>query len=148
MSTGIDILAIIISIIASAISGKALWNSKKVQQFNSVDKVLSDVTQIDTDVADLYKLYHNTKDKELLKTYFEQILSKLFNRLDWISFLINKKQIKDKSLLEYIYPIIIIHYEETFLPCATKGMKKPSEFKNLKSLYEKIKNDKKILKLI
>ena len=74
------------------------------------------------------------------------MLAKLFNKLDWISYLINREQINDESLLKYVYPLVKGHYEKTYIPSASDAMKKDTEYENFKKLYEKIKNDENVLR--
>ena len=79
-------------------------------------------------------------DNELSEVAFTQLLTKLFNKLDWISFLINHDQIKNQDIQEYLKTMIKTHFEQTFEELATDNMKEPSEFKELKKLYQKIKS--------
>jgi|ERR687892_807012 hypothetical protein len=136
-----EIITIVIAISALVVSIKALWDTRTGKQFDTIDKVLGEINQMGTEVYNLHKIYSEKKDKKLLRVGFTQLLSKLFNRLDWISLLINKHQIKDESLLQYLYPMIKDHYEGTFIPCATDHMRKESEFKQFKILYEKLRTN-------
>jgi hypothetical protein len=53
--------------------------------------------------------------------------SRLFNTLEWYSFLVNKKKITDKSIKEYFKDVIINHYEEHFLEKASEQEKNDAD---------------------
>jgi hypothetical protein len=65
--------------------------------------------------------------------------SRLFNTLEWYSFLVNQQQIKDKSILMYFKDIIIDYYEDNFLNEATpQQVDDPEEYPEFKGLYKKL----------
>lgn len=143
ISTGGGI-AVIVSGLAAAValwySSRTLREVKNSQQFNIINSVLNDINQIDSEVPNLFQLHKDKNDNELSEVAFTQLLTKLFNKLDWISFLINHDQIKNQDIQEYLKTMIKTHFEQTFEELATDNMKEPSEFKELKKLYEKIKS--------
>jgi len=142
------IVSVIVAVVAIVISIRAYYNAKKGQQFGIVDKFLSEIGQLDMEVANLHRMYKETKDIQLLGICLDQTLSKLFNKLDWISFLINKEEINNESLKKYVYPLIKGHYEKTYLQSASKAMRNDTEYENFKTLYEKIKDENSILRQI
>jgi hypothetical protein len=137
-------IAVIISGIVAAValwySSRTLREVKNSQQFNIINSVLNDINQIDSEVPNLFQLHKDKNDNELSEVAFTQLLTKLFNKLDWISFLINHDQIKNRDIQEYLNTMIKTHFEQTFEELATDNMKEPSEFKELKKLYQKIKS--------
>ena len=65
--------------------------------------------------------------------------SRLFNTLEWYSFLVNQQQINDKNILKYFKDIIIDYYEDNFLNDATpQQVDDPEEYPEFKGLYKKL----------
>src|SRR5919198_651145 len=64
-----------------------------------------------------------------------QWYSRIFNSVNWLSFMLNQKVISDKKMIEHIKPIIARYYEDTFLKNASADEKGDSnsyqEFKKL-----------------
>jgi hypothetical protein len=64
---------------------------------------------------------------------------RMFNSLEWLSFMINERIITDKKLIEYIKPMIISYYENTFLKSGSGKEKDSSQYQQLKKLYQTVK---------
>jgi hypothetical protein len=64
---------------------------------------------------------------------------RMFNSLEWLSFMINERIITDKKLIEYIKPMIISYYEDTFLKSGSASERDPSRYQQLKKLYQTVK---------
>jgi hypothetical protein len=139
-SEGAVIVSSIIAAIALGISCITLRQVKNNQQFNILNSIINEVHQMDTEIPNLFILKKQNGEK-IGRIAFEQHLSKLFSKLDWISFLVNNKQVKNKSIKKYLYPKIKTYYEYTFAQLATEDMKKDTEYKDFKKLYEKIKDE-------
>jgi len=131
------------SIAASVSAGYAATNVKafkKSQQYNMVNTILADLNTLEAEIPKIYQLDIEKKNKGLTNIALDQLVSRIFNKLDWLSFLINDKQVKDKSLKRYAIPLIKEYYETTFKNYATARMKEPTQFKELKKLYEEVKD--------
>ena len=63
----------------------------------------------------------------------------MFNSLEWLSFMINERMITDKKLIEYVKPIIISYYEDTFLISGSASERNPSRYQQFKKLYQTVK---------
>jgi hypothetical protein len=61
------------------------------------------------------------------------------NSLEWLSFMINERIITDKKLIEYIKPMIISYYEDTFLKSGLASEREPSRYQQFKKLYQTVK---------
>jgi hypothetical protein len=48
-----------------------------------------------------------------------QWYSRIFNSVNWLSFMINEKVINDKKMIEHMKPVIISYYENMFLKNAS-----------------------------
>lgn len=93
-------------------------------------------------------LYDLDKELPTIKDDDEDALSlwdsRLFNTLEWYSFLVNKKKITDKNLKEYFKDVIINHYEEHFLEKASEQEKNdPDQYPEFKTLYKELKAEQK-----
>ena len=69
LSTVIDIGTIIFAAIAVGISIAAYKNAKKGQQFNIVDKFLTELGQLDIEVANLHRMY-DEKELQIIRNLF------------------------------------------------------------------------------
>jgi hypothetical protein len=65
--------------------------------------------------------------------------SRTFNTLDWLSFLINEKVINERKMIEYMKPIIVRYYEDTFLKNASVDERDSKSYQQFKTLYQTIK---------
>ncbi len=64
---------------------------------------------------------------------------RMFNSLEWLSFMINERIITDKKLIEYIKPMIISYYEDTFLKSGSASERDSSHYQQFKKLYQTVK---------
>lgn len=53
--------------------------------------------------------------------------------------MINERIITDKKLIEYIKPMIIGYYEDTFLKSGSVNERDSSHYQQLKKLYQTVK---------
>jgi hypothetical protein len=65
--------------------------------------------------------------------------SRMFNSLEWLSFMINEKIITDKKLIEYFKPMIISYYEDTFLKSASAIERESYNYQQFKKPYQAVK---------
>jgi hypothetical protein len=65
--------------------------------------------------------------------------SRMFNSLEWLSFMINERIITDKKLIEYIKPMIISYYEDTLLKSGSASERDSSRYQHFKKLYQTVK---------
>ena len=64
---------------------------------------------------------------------------RMFNSLEWLSFMINERIITDKKLIEYIRPMIISYYEDIFLKSVSASERDSSRYQKFKKLYQSVK---------
>jgi hypothetical protein len=70
-----------------------------------------------------------------------QWYSRIFNSVNWLSFMVNEKVISDRKMIEHIKPVIARYYEDTFLKNASvdeRDSKSYQEFK--KNFIEQSRN--------
>jgi hypothetical protein len=129
-----------IQIIAAGIYATALFytivtfrRSKKLDQITLSDGIFHELRELDRELA---KIPQESQDDEARGHVYYRI----FNTLNYFSFLVNRKVIDDRWLLEHRKPTIIRYYEETFLTHAS-GVDKsdPKSYQEFKRFYLNLK---------
>src|SRR5687767_3626135 len=99
-----------IQIIVAAIYAIALFytivtfqRSKRIDQITSLGDVMKELRDVDRELA---KIPSGSQYDEIRSSW----LSRMFNSLEWLSFMINEKIMTDKKLVKYIKPMIISYY--------------------------------------
>ena len=64
-----------------------------------------------------------------------QWYSRIFNTLNWLSFMINEKMITDKKIIEHMKPVIASYYEETFMKNVSAGERDSKCYQEFTKLY-------------
>lgn len=114
--------------------------SKKLDQITSLGDVMNELRDVDRELA---KIPSGSQFDDVRNSWY----LRMFNSLDWLSFTINERIITDKKLIEYIKPMIISYYEETFLKSGSVNERDSSHYQQLKKLSncEEASLDKKIV---
>src|SRR5215210_6103163 len=124
-----------IQIIAAGIYAIALFytivtfrRTKKLDQITLSDRIFSELRELDRELAKIpsESQYDNARN---------QVYSRIFNTLDYLSFLVNRKIIDDKRLLDYMKPFIIRYYEETFLKNGSSVERDSNSYQQFKKFY-------------
>jgi hypothetical protein len=129
-----------IQIIAAGIYATALFytivtfrRSKKLDQLSLSDQIFSELRELDRELAKIPPESHY--DNARNKVYY-----RIFGTLDYLSFLVNRKVINDRWLLEYMKPFIIRYYEETFQTHASSADKSDlRSYQEFKRFYLQLK---------
>jgi hypothetical protein len=128
-----------IQIIAAGIYATALFytivtyrRSKKLDQITLSDRIFSELRELDRELAKIppESQYYNARS---------QVYTRIFNTLNYFSFLVNRKVIDDRWLLEYMKPVLIRYYEQTFLENASSVERDTNSYQQFKKLYFKLK---------
>jgi hypothetical protein len=106
--------------------------SKKLDQIVSLGDVMNELRDVDRELA---KIPLGSQFDDVRNSWY----IRMFNSLDWLSFTINERIITDKKLIEYIKPMIISYYEETFLKSGLVNKQDLSHYQQLKKLYQTVK---------
>lgn len=106
--------------------------SKKLDQITSLGDVMNELRDVDRGLA---KIPSGSQFDDVRNSWY----LRMFNSLDWLSFTINERIITDKKLIEYIKPMIISYYEETFLKSGSINERDSSHYQQLKKLYQTVK---------
>ncbi|MDR4489287.1 MAG: hypothetical protein AB7V56_03735 [Candidatus Nitrosocosmicus sp.] len=131
-----DYLQIIVAVIYAMALFYAIATfrrSKKLDQITSLGDVMKEIREIEQEMA---KIPPGPQYDEVRKSWY----SRMFNSLEWLSFLINKKIMTDKKLIEYIKPMIITYYDNTFLKYASTNRSDSDNYPQFKKLYQSVKN--------
>ena len=130
-----------IQIIAAAMYATALFytivtvrHTKRLDQITLSDHIFSELRELDRELAKIPpgSQYDNARS---------QVYSRIFNTLNYFSFLVNQKMIEDKWLLEYMKPVLIRYYEETFLKNASSVERDSNSYQQFKEFYFKLKKE-------
>jgi hypothetical protein len=129
----------LIQIIVAAIYAITLFytivtfqRSKRLDQITSLGDVMNELRDVDRELAKIPSA--SQFDDARNSWYF-----RMFNSLEWLSFMINERMITDKKLIEYIKPMIISYYEDTFLKSGSASERDSSRYQHFKKLYQTVK---------
>lgn len=129
----------LIQIIVAAIYAITLFytivtfqRSKRVDQITSLGDVMNELRDVD---RELEKIPLGSQFDDARNSWY----FRMFNSLEWLSFMINERIITDKKLIEYIKPMIISYYENTFLKSGSGKEKDSSQYQQFKKLYQTAK---------
>jgi hypothetical protein len=129
----------LIQIIVAAIYAITLFytivtfqRSKRVDQITSLGDVMNELRDVD---RELEKIPSGSQFGDVRNSWY----IRMFNSLEWLSFMVNERMITDKKLTEYIKPVIISYYEDTFLKSGSASERESSRYQQFKKLYQTIK---------
>jgi hypothetical protein len=128
-----------ILIIAAGIYAIALFytivtvrRTKRLDQITLSDRIFTELRELDRELAKIPP--ESQYDDARSQSY-----SRIFNTLNYLSFLVNQKMIDDRWLLEYMKPVLIRYYEATFLKNASSVERDSNSYQQFKKLYFKLK---------
>ena len=128
-----------IQIIVAAIYAVTLFytivtfqRSKRLDQIASLGDVMNELRDVEREMA---KIPAGSQFDDVRNSWS----FRMFNSLEWLSFMINERIITDKKLIEYIKPMIISYYENTFLKSGSEKEKDSSQYQQFKKLYQTVK---------
>jgi hypothetical protein len=82
--------------------------TKRLDEITLSNNIFSELRNLDLELAKipLGSQYNDTRS---------QWYSRIFNSVNWLSFMINEKVINDEKMIEHMKPVIIRYYEDMFL---------------------------------
>jgi hypothetical protein len=128
-----------IQIISAGIYAIALFytivtfrRTKRLDQITLSNNIFGELRDLDRELAKIHSgsQYNDTRS---------QWYSRIFNNVNWLSFMVNENVISDKKMIEHIKPIVAKYYEDTFLKNATVDERNSSSYPEFKKLYQTIK---------
>src|SRR6476660_5124432 len=106
--------------------------TKRLDQISLLNKIFSDLRDLDREVA-------NISSESKYDDIRSQWYSRIFNSVNWLSFMVNEKVISDKKMIEHFKPLVARYYEEIFLKNALKYERDSNYYPEFKKLYLQIK---------
>jgi hypothetical protein len=106
--------------------------TKRLDQISLLNKIFGDLRELDREVA-------NVPSESKYDDIRSQWYTRIFNSVNWLSFMVNEKVINDKKMLEHIKPLIINYYEHVFLINASVDERNSNSYPDFKKLYQTIK---------
>jgi hypothetical protein len=132
-----------IQILVAAIYAIALFytivtfqRSKRIDQITSLGDVMKELRDVDRELA---KIPSGSQYDEVTSSW----LSRMFNSLEWLSFMINEKIMTDKKLVNYVKPMIISYYDDTFRKYSSVIKRDSNNYPQFKKLYQDVKDNSK-----
>ena len=128
-----------IQIIVSVIYAIALFytvitfkRTKELDQIRITETIFNDLRELDRELSKIpSRSQHDSSRKELY--------SRIITTLDWLSFLVNKKVISDKRMIEYIKPTLMQYYEDSFVQNVLAEERYSKSYHDFRKLYQRMK---------
>src|ERR671910_3302246 len=95
--------------------------SKRLDQIASLGDVMNELRDVEREMA---KIPTGSQFDDVRNSWS----FRMFNSLEWLSFMINERMITDKKLIEYVQPMIISYYEDTFLKSGSASERDSSRY--------------------
>lgn len=128
-----------IQIISAGIYAIALFytivtfrRTKRLDQITLLNNIFSELRDLDRGLA---KIPSGSQYNDARSRWY----SRIFNSVDWLSFMINEKVISDEKMIEDIKPIIVRYYEDIFLKNASEDESDSKYYQEFKKLYQTIR---------
>ena len=86
--------------------------TKRLDQITQSNNIFSELRNLDLELA---KIPPGSQYDDARSQWY----SRIFNSVDWLSFMINEKIINDKKMIEHMKPVLIRYYEDIFLKNAS-----------------------------
>ena len=106
--------------------------SKRIDQVTLSNPIFSELRELDRELAKIPP--ESQYDDARSQTY-----SRIFNTLNYLSFLVNVKLIDDRRLIEHMKLVIIRYYEEVFMRHASADERNSSSYQEFRKLYLTLK---------
>ena len=131
----LSVIQIIVGIVVAStfyFTIRTFRQTNKAEQIKLADNFQRAVLEYEQETAELKRT--NTFEQE--RKYWEY---RLFNRVEWYSFLVNKKHIRDRDIIKYFRDYITEVYEKILnLPMYESDKNNPKRLHEFKVLYRKL----------
>jgi hypothetical protein len=128
-----------IQIIVSVIYAIALFytvitfkRTKELDQIRITETIFSDLRELDRELPKIPLGSQNDSSRK-------ELYSRIINTLDWLSFLVNKKVISDKRMIEYMKPTLMKYYEDSFVQTILAEERYSNSYHDFRKLYQRMK---------
>ena len=128
-----------LQIISAGIYATALFftvitfqRTKRLDQIALTNNIFSELRSLDLELA---KIPAGSQYNDVRSQWY----SRIFNSVDWLSFMLNEKVISDNRVIAHMKPTIVKYYEDTFLKNASVDERDSGFYQEFKKLYRTIK---------
>jgi hypothetical protein len=128
----IQIIVAIIYAIALFYTVLTLKRTKELDQIRITETIFNDLRQLDRELSKIPSGSQHDPAKN-------ELYSRIINTIDWLSFLVNKKVISNKTMISYIKPSLIQYYEDTFVQNILADERYSNSYQEFRKLYQKMK---------
>jgi hypothetical protein len=128
----IQIIVAIIYAIALFYTVVTFKRTKELDQITITENIFNDLRQLDRDLSKIPS--GSQHDPSRIELY-----SRLINTIDWLSFLVNKKAISDKRMIEYMKPTLMQYYEDSFVQNILADERYSNSYQDFRKLYQTMK---------
>ena len=128
-----------IQIIVSVIYAIALFytvitfkRTKELDQIRITETIFNDLRELDRELLKIPSGSQNDSSRK-------ELYSRIITTLDWLSFLVNKKVISDKRMIEYMKPTLMQYYEDSFVQNILAEERYSNSYHDFRKLYQRMK---------
>jgi hypothetical protein len=128
-----------IQIIVSVIYAIALFytvitfkRTKELDQIRITETIFNDLRELDRELPKIPLGSQNDSSRK-------ELYSRIITTLDWLSFLVNKKVISDKRMIEYMKPTLMQYYEDSFVQNILAEERYSNSYHDFRKLYQRMK---------
>ena len=135
MLTSSDYIQIIVSVIyAIALFYTVITfkRTKELDQIRITETIFNDLRELDRELSKIPS--GSQHDPARIKLY-----SRILNTVDWLSFLVNKKVINDRRMIEYMKPTLVHYYEDSIVQNILAEERYSNSYHDFRKLYQRMK---------
>jgi len=135
MLTSSDYIQIIVSVIyAIALFYTVITfkRTKELDQIKTTEAIFNDLRESDRELSKIPS--GSQHDPSRIELY-----SRILNTVDWLSFLVNKKVINDRRMMEYMKPTLMQYYEDSIVQNILAEERYSNSYHNFRKLYQRMK---------
>ena len=135
MLTSSDYIQIIVSVIyAIALFYTVITfkRTKELDQIKITETIFNDLRESDRELSKIPS--GSQHDPSRIELY-----SRILNTVDWLSFLVNKKVINDRRMMEYMKPTLMQYYEDSIVQNILAEERYSNSYHNFRKLYQRMK---------
>ena len=128
----IQIIVSVIYAIALFYTVIAFKRTKELDQIRITETIFNDLRELDRELPKIPSGSQNDSSRK-------ELYSRIITTLDWLSFLVNKKVISDKRMIEYMKPTLMQYYEDSFVQNILAEERYSNSYHDFRKLYQRMK---------
>jgi hypothetical protein len=135
MLTSSDYIQVIVSVIyAIALFYTVITfkRTKELDQIKITETIFNDLRESDRELSKIPS--GSQHDPARIELYF-----RILNTVDWLSFLVNKKVINDRRMIEYMKPTLVHYYEDSIVQNILAEERYSNSYHDFRKLYQRMK---------